>query len=95
MIRIAGRPVKIGDELYHTGKNRWGRIVRFDVNSAVLRITADGGDELNYIERFVTEGGVDSGKKVVYWHEPINLDLPYRDLTKVKRMLDFLMAELQ
>ena len=87
---IAGREVKIGDALYHVGYRAWGSVVRMDTNSAVLRLIGTSGTSR---EVFVTTHGVVGSVRQVYWHEPIQLDLPVSDVTQFQRAVDFLVGE--
>lgn len=87
---IAGREVKKGDTLYHVGYRAWGTVTGFDTNAAKLRITGQGGSHRTV---FVTNGGVIGDRKQVYWHEPIQLDLPVQDVTTYQRALNFLVLE--
>lgn len=83
---IAGREVKIGDTLYHVAFQAWGTVQRFDTNSAVLRLTL--GNEV-----FVASGGVTNGKRQVYWHQPLVLDLPVSNVSKYQEVLDYLLTK--
>lgn len=88
---IAGRNVAMGSTLYHVGYRTWGTVVRFDTNSAVLRLTGTGGATR---EVYVTNGGIVGSVRQVYWHEPIELDLPVQDVTKYQKLVDFAVEEL-
>lgn len=93
MTAIAGRQVKKGDELYHMARKKWGVIVDFDAGTPVLRIT-DSNNAQNYADFRVTEGGYIKGVRQVYWHEPLKLDLPYRNLAKIEKLVAFYLNEL-
>lgn len=82
-ILIAGKPVVIGDSLYHTGYQAWGRVTGFDMNTAILQIAGR--------KVYVANGGIAAGMQQVQWHEPLRLNLPVRDITKYQRMLDALV----
>lgn len=90
-ITIAGRAVKVGDPLYHTGFQAWGTVDRFDGGSAVLSITGANGRPRKL---YVQQGGMVNGVRVIYWHEPLVFDRPYADVTKYQRLLDALVAEM-
>lgn len=89
-ISIAGRAVKVGDSLYHSGFRTWGIVQRFDTNAAVLRITGANGDTRDL---FVVEGGIVGSVRQVYWHEPLQLDRPYQNIQKFQRILDNIVEE--
>lgn len=91
-ITIAGRLVKQGDPLYHTAFQAWGTVVGFDGGSAKLQLAgANGQTRILYVQ----QGGRVNGVRTVYWHEPLQLDLPQQDVTKYQRLLDNLVAEIQ
>jgi hypothetical protein len=91
-VNIAGRQVSVGDSLYHLGYDAWGTVVRFDTNSAVLRLIGAGGSERDV---FVTNTGIVGSRRQVYWHEPLFLDLPRRNVTKYQTILNALIAEFE
>lgn len=90
-ISIAGRNVKVGSPLYHVGYRAWGSVVRYDTNSAVLRITGSNGDTRDL---FVTQGGFVGPTRQVYWHEPLLLDLPRQDISALRRIVTAVAQEL-
>lgn len=88
---IAGRPVVVGDALYHMQFRAWGVVEGYDPGGAAkLRIT--GGDGQSRVV-FVLSGGLSAGQHVIYWHEPLILDLPVQNLSKYQTILDALVAE--
>lgn len=90
-ILIAGRPVRPDDRLYHRGFEAWGRVTRYDPSgSAELVIKGNGGER----KMLVQNGGIVNGRRLVYWHEPILIDLPYANVAAVQRVVDVLAAEL-
>lgn len=89
-IVIAGRIVKLNDPLYHVGWQAWGTVVGFDTNTALLRLVGAGGSERTLP---VSSGGLVAGTRQVYWHEPLQLDLPMQDVTKIQRTVDFIVEE--
>lgn len=90
-ILIAGRPVKPGDKLYHKGFEAWGRVVRYDPSGSVeLVIKGKSGER----KLLVQQRGVVNGRRQVYWHKPIEVDLPYSDLSSVQRVVDVVAHEL-
>lgn len=88
---IAGRTVVVNDALYHIGFRAWGVVDSFDPGGAAkLRITGtDGQSRLVY----VTNGGNVAGARVIYWHAPLQLDLPYQDIGRYQAVLDTLVSE--
>lgn len=92
MITIAGREVKKDDELYHVNRARWGVVIGIDEGSVILRIPGQTSDD--YIDMHVTQGGNVNGRHTVYWHPPLVLDLPQKDVTRVQRYVDFCLAEM-
>lgn len=86
MIRIAGREVKLNDRLYHQGFGLWGEVVEQDDMSVVVAIKGQG--EGNVRRLIVTDGGLVSGKRQMFWHTPIVLDLPRGDITPYQFMIE-------
>lgn len=85
-IIVANRAVNIGDALYHTGYQAWGVVKGFDpTGPALLEINAGGGHKMTL---FVTSGGQINGKRLVFWHVPLTLDLPYADVAKYQALID-------
>lgn len=89
-IVIAGRIVKLNDPLYHVGWRTWGTVVGFDTNTARLRLVGAGGAERTVP---VSNGGLVAGTRQVYWHEPLQLDLPTQNVTKIQATVDFIVEE--
>lgn len=91
-VKIAGREVKKGDLLYHSRAQVWGQVVGFDpTGPAILKIKIGLHQDR---ELFVQNGGKVNGIRVMYWHEPISLDLPTNDVTKLQHLVDVLAFEL-
>lgn len=86
MIRIAGRQVLLGDRLYHQGFGLWGEVVESDSGSVVVAIVGQGAGNVRRL--YVTDGGLVSGKRQMYWHTPLVLDLPKADVTQYQFMVD-------
>lgn len=86
MIIIAGRQVQVADALYHTGYGAWGIVKGFDPSGpAMVEFNAGGGHKRTL---FVTTGGFINGVRLVYWHQPLSLDLPVSDVTSFQALLD-------
>lgn len=91
MILIAGMEVKIGDKLYHRDFRTFGRVSRFDASgSAEVIIPVQGGER----KFLVQQGGMVNGRRQMYWHEPIELDLPRTDVSSVQTVVNILAQEL-
>jgi hypothetical protein len=89
-ITVAGRQVLLDDPLYHTGFKAWGVVIGFDGGSAKLEINgANGQQRVLYVQ----QGGLVNGVRVIYWHEPLRLDLPFQNITKYQRLMDNIVAE--
>lgn len=89
-VTIAGRTVKVGDPLYHTSFQAWGTVKGFDGDVAKLEIIGANGRSRTL---YVQTGGIVNGKTVVKWHKPLELNLPYQDITKIQRVLDAIVSE--
>jgi len=87
---IRGRTVKVNDPLYHIGFRTWGIVEGFDVGSAKLRI--QGSNNQSRIV-YVQNGGLVNGNRVIYWHEPLVLDVPYQNVSKYQAILDAVVGE--
>lgn len=91
MILIAGKRVKVGSRLYHKGYECWGRISRFDPSgSAEIIVKSHGGQR----KLLVQQGGVVNGRRQLYWHEPIQLDLPRQNVSAIQRIVDAVAKEI-
>lgn len=89
-IVIAGRVVKQGDTLFHVGWRTWGTVVGFDTNAAKLLLLGAGGSERTLP---VSNGGMVAGTRQVYWHEPLQLDLPVQNVNKAQALIDFAVEQ--
>lgn len=84
-IKIAGREVLKGDRLYNILFDTWGYVKRYDATgSAELELTNSDGTKRAMLVR---DGGLVNGKKQVYWHEPIRLDLPFDETERLQSIL--------
>lgn len=89
-MNIAGRQVKIGDALYHIAFQAWGTVVGFDGGSAKIRIVgANGHERILYAQ----DGGRINGARMLYWHTPLELDVPVANIDKLQRIVDLLVQE--
>ena len=96
MIKIAGREVEPGDKVYHSVLEAWGHVRRYDASgSAEVILQNSNGSKRTLLVR---DGGYVNGKRVIYWHEPLKLDLPVDITDKLQRLLDAnvdILIELQ
>jgi len=91
-IKIAGREVLKGDRLYNILFDSWGYVKRYDASgSAELELISSDGTKRTMLVR---SGGLVNGKKQVYWHEPIRLDLPFDETEKLQSILDLTVNAL-
>jgi len=89
-IVITGRTVKVNDALYHVGFRTWGTVEGFDVGAAKLRISGQNNQSrLIYVQN----NGIVNGNRVIYWHEPLVLDVPYQNVSKYQAILDAVVGE--
>lgn len=90
-IKIAGRQIKIGDSLYHQGLDSWGSITGFDPSgSAHFTIKGPSGSR----KLMAQKGGIINGRRQLYWHAPIKLDLPTSNVQKVQLVVDAIASLL-
>ena len=88
-MQIANRNVKLGDRLFHVPTNVWGTVVSLESTAVVLELESAG----QVIKIYVNEGGLVHGRKVVYWHQPLVLDLPIANVGKFQAILDTVVKE--
>jgi hypothetical protein len=89
-MNIAGRVVALNDALYHSSFQAFGTVIGFEGSSARLRIIGANGRERVLL---VQEGGMVNGVRQVYWHEPIQLDLPRQNISKIQAVVDLLVEQ--
>ncbi len=70
-IIIAGSPVALGDLLYSRRANTQGTVVAVGESTATLEVLV-GAETRRYV---VSNGGLVSGIRDIYWHAPLALDL--------------------
>lgn len=90
-ILIAGRAIKKGDNLYHRGFETWGRVTRYDPSGSVEFVIKSHGGERKML---IQQGGIVNGRRQIFWHEPLFLDLPRQNVAPVQRVVDAIYAEL-
>lgn len=90
-MKIAGRDVQVGNRLFHSEYGLWVTVTRFDSSgSASVRVIFNDGRQHDF---FIQNGGLQNGRRVLFWHEPLYLDLPSADTSKIQRVVDLLVAE--
>lgn len=90
--KIAGRQLNMNDQLYNTTLQLWGHIV--DVTEeGTATIEFNGVGTSNYRRYTVTDGGFVNGKRVLYWHKPLDLDKPYADISQFQRLIDTVIKD--
>lgn len=72
MLRIAGDIVQRGDRLYSNRAGEFGTVIDLGENIATLRVERPQGHR----DFTVEQGGYIAGQRDVYWHAPLQLDLP-------------------
>ena len=90
---IAGTSVQIGDRLFSRRAATTGTVVSVGASTATAEF-AIGSETRRYV---ITNGGMVSGVRDVYWHEPLTLDLPKAQINKVEKIqsvVDALVAVL-
>jgi len=90
-MNIAGKPVLLGDELWHMGFRQWVRVVSV-TPSTVVELVGVNGEKSKFV---ATEGGHISGRRQLYWHQQIDLDLPVRDISQYQEFVDALKKALR
>ena len=90
-MNIAGKPVLLGDELWHMGFRQWVRVVSV-TPSTVVELVGVNGEKSKFV---ATEGGNIAGRRQLYWHQPLVLDLPDRDVSAYQIFVDALKQVLR
>ena len=90
---IANTSVQIGDRLFSRRAATTGTVVAVGTSTATAEFLI-GTETRRYV---ITNGGLVSGVRDVYWHEPLELDLPKAQIGKVDKIqsvVDALIAVL-
>lgn len=82
-ITVAGSMVQLGDTLYSRRAGTFGTVVQVLDYAVQLRVTRAAGQHRDLT---VTDGGMVAGARDVYWHAPLELDLPKGSSAKVQKM---------
>jgi hypothetical protein len=72
MLMIAGVTVQRGDRLYSSRAGAFGTIIDLGENIGTLRVERPQGHR----DFLVEQGGTVAGQRDVFWHAPLQLDLP-------------------
>lgn len=92
-INIAGREVKIGSTLYHKHYEAFGTVSQFDrTGSAELIIQTSTGEPRRV---WFTNGGKVNGKKLIYWHKPLEIDLPNTDIQPLQDIINVVLTKMK
>lgn len=86
---IAGSGVALGDQLFSRRAGAVGTVIQVLDHAVVLRITRNG----QHRDLTVTGNGQVAGSRDVFWHPPIELDLPKGSgvkLQKIQTLVDAL-----
>jgi hypothetical protein len=86
MTTIAGKSTKVGDELWHSGLRLWAQVTATGI------VTIKGINDQTVKYTFTT-GGLINGKKQLSWHQPLEFDVPSRDITKYQALLNAAYAQ--
>lgn len=90
-MNIAGRTLKVGDTVYHRALDTWGVIIRFDrTGSAEFEIKGPKGNRVLMVQ----DGGIVNGRRQIFWHEPLFLDLPRRNISAIQRVVNAVADEI-
>lgn len=79
---IADSPVALGDQLYSRRAGMIGTVVQVLDHAVILRITRNGQNR----DLTVTAGGNVAGTRDVFWHLPLDLDLPKGSASKQQKI---------
>lgn len=82
-ITVAGSAVQLGDTLYSRRAGTIGTVVQVLDYAVQLRIVKGAGQHRDLT---VTEGGMVAGARDVFWHSPLDLDLPKGSQAKVQKI---------
>lgn len=89
-ILVSGEPVQFGDRLYSRRANAWVTVVQLLDSGIVVSVTK--GEDVRTFT--ASEGGIIAGSRDLFWHAPIELDLPKSQLHKLAKIQALLGAAL-
>lgn len=81
----------LGDELWHIGFRQWVKVISLTPNT-IVELIGVNGEKSRFV---VTEGGNISGRRQLYWHPQLVLDVPQRDISKYQEFVDVLTRALR
>lgn len=85
---IAGSPVALGDQLFSRRAGAVGTVVQVLDHAVILRITRNGQNR----DLTVTGNGQVAGSRDVFWHPPVELDLPKGSSDKMQKIQQLVNA---
>lgn len=91
--QIAGRTVQRGDQLYNTSLQLWGEVLQSEDGGASFVIEFTGIGNGNSRSYTATDGGFVNGKRVLYWHKPLELDMPFADISAYQRLIELVQKD--
>lgn len=91
-VTIAGREVKEGDNLYHTGFRSFGVVTRVQNRNVEVQFHNKLGRSFKL---YIEQDGIIGREKLVYWHKPLDLDVPLEDVTGVQAVVDAVVGVMK
>lgn len=88
---ISGKQATIGSELWHIGFRQWA-VVTQTAPDTTVELTDLSGRKYSFV---ATDGGLIAGRRQLYWHQPLMLDVPERDISKYQAFVDTLTQVLR
>lgn len=86
MITIAGKTVNVNDELWYESLGLWAKVTA----PGIVTINGVNNQKVKYA--FTNDGKI-GGKIRLSWHQPIQLSLPTRDISKYQALLNTAVAQ--
>ena len=84
-MNIAGRAVKLNDNLWHAGHRRWVTVAQAE--PCLVEMLGTNSQKVTYA---VAQGGHIAGVRQLYWHQPLELDVPQSDISGYQTLVDTL-----
>lgn len=89
-VKVSDKKVKNGDMLYNTAMQMWGEIIGVD-DDGTAQMLFRGAGRNNELQVTITDGGYLHGKRVIYWHEPLRLDIAIKDISAYQAVIDVMV----
>lgn len=86
-MQIAGKLVNEGDKLYHINLRKFVRVHRVEDAYATYLEEAINMFGKKHEIHFKEDGYI-NGAKTLYWHKPIELNLPISNIDKIQEFID-------